>query len=89
MSWGTFGISSEGHFLGQGREGSQASLPSPQRACPEAGCAGGSGRVGAGRGVSQPPPPASAQFPSQTALRYPVREDGGEEKRGRGRGLGN
>lgn len=35
MSWGTFGISSEGHLVGQGREGSQASLPGPQCACPK------------------------------------------------------
>ena len=77
MSWGTSGISSEGHFLGQEREGSQAALPGPQRACPEAGCAGGWGRVGAGRGVSAPPPPASAPFVTQCGTKEGMRKEGG------------
>lgn len=81
MSWGTSGISSEGHFLRQGREESQASLPAlsvhaQKQVVQEARAGWVLGEV-------------SPNLPRQPALGYPVQEEGGDEKRGRDRGLGN
>ena len=76
MSWGTSGISSEGHFLRQGREESRARRPAlsahaQKRVVPEAR---------AGRVLGE----VSLRLPRQPALGYPVQEEGGDEKRGRG-----
>ena len=81
MSWGTSGTSSEGHFLRQGREESRASLPAlsahaQKRAVQETRAGWVLGEV-------------SPSLPRQPALGYPVQEEGGDEKRGRGRALGN